>query len=373
MTLRKRTLFIIGAMFLGLILILFFIAQGILVGGYKDMPPDVYERIRTMAAYLILAIVAFGLVFGVTTIFLLERQVISRLSRLSDNIDRIGQSGDLSARLTVKGSDELAKVAGTVNGMLAALQQSEAELQRLYQEEKDLSQKLQAEINKRVEFTRALVHEIKTPLTPLVTSSELLLEELKEEPALSLVRSINKGAYNLNERIDELLDLARGEVGLLRLNPALVDPGQLLQGIASDMAPVAQRSGLSLSLELAPSLPSVWADEGRLRQVILNLMNNAIKFTPEGGKITLRAKQDKGNLVIEVQDTGQGISKEDQPRLFEPYYQLGEETARRRGLGLGLSLAKKLVELHGGRIWVESEKGKGSIFGFAIPLEARSG
>ena len=372
MTLRRRTLLIIGAMFLGLILILFFITQGILLGSYEDMPRDIYEQVRGITAYLILAIVGFGLIFGVATIFLLERQVISRLSHLNKGISGIAKTGDISTRVSVKGTDELSNVAGTINGMLAALQQSEAELHELYKEEKALRQQLQAEINKRVEFTRALVHEIKTPLTPLVTISELLLEELKEEPTLDLVRSINKGAYNLNQRIDELYDLARGEVGMLRLSPASVDARQLLQEIADDMIPVAQHNGQSLNLELPRSLPSAWADEDRLRQVVLNLINNAIKFTPEGGNITLRAKKEGENLVVEVEDTGSGIDKEAQQWLFEPYYQLGDETVRRRGLGLGLSLSKKLVELHGGHIWVKSQKGKGSTFGFSIPFQATS-
>ena len=370
MTLRKRTVLIIGTMFLGLILILFFIAQGILLGGFEHMPGDIYEQVRSIAAYLILAIVAFGLIFAVATIFLLEKQVISRLSRLSKSIDSIGKSGDLSARVSIKGTDELSNVAGTINGMLAALQQSEAELRNLYKEEQDLRQELQAEITKRVEFMRALVHEVKTPLTPVVTASELLLEELKEEPALSLARSINKGAYNLNERIDELLDLARGEVDTLGLSPKSVDTMQLLKDIANDMIPVARRNDQSLNLELPQSLPLAWADEDRLRQVVLNLINNAIKFTPAGGKITLRAKKHGASLVVEVQDTGHGINKEDQKWLFEPYHQLGGETTRRRGLGLGLSLSKKLVELHGGQIWVKSQKGKGSTFGFSIPFEA---
>ena len=145
---------------------------------------------------------------------------------------------------------------------------------------------------------------------------------------------------------------------------------QLLKEIANDMIPVAQRNGQSLNLELPQSLPLAWADEDRLRQVVLNLINNAIKFTPAGGKITLRAKKHETSLVVEVQDTGHGINKEDQKWLFEPYHQLGEETTRRRGLGLGLSLSKKLVELHGGQIWVKSQKGKGSTFGFSIPFEA---
>jgi signal transduction histidine kinase len=370
MTLRKKTLLIIGSMFLGLILILFFTSHSILLGNYLGTPSANQEQQQFIAAYLILSIVGIGLVFGVATIFLLERQVISRLSRLNKNISNIGESGDISTRLSIKGVDELANVAGAINGMLAALQEAETKLKERYKEEKALRRELQAEINKRVEFTRALVHEIKTPLTPVVTASELLLDELKEERPLNLAQSINKGAYNLNQRIDELLDLARGEVGLLSITPNTIDPMQLLQEIAQSTQPVAQRNGQSLILELPSPLPPVWADEDRLRQVVLNLINNAFKFTPEGGKITLRAKKDGVNLVVEVQDTGYGISKEAQQWIFEPYHQIESKRARHAGLGIGLSLAKKLVELHGGHMLVNSQKGKGSTFGFSIPFKA---
>ena len=249
---------------------------------------------------------------------------------------------------------------------------ADEKLQELYQHEKDLRQELEAEINKRIEFTRALVHELKTPITPVMASSELLVEELKEEPGLGLAKNIKRGAANLNKRIDELLDLARSEIGMLRLNPQPVDAMQLLQGIVSDVTPVALSNEQSLSLELPSSLPVVWADEDRLRQVVHNLINNAFKFTPAGGKITLRAKEDGANLIVEVQDTGRGISEEEQQRLFQPYHRLVSDRERLSGLGLGLALSKKLVELHGGQIWVKSRKGKGSTFGFSVPLEAAS-
>jgi len=370
MTLRKRTLLIIGGMFLGLILILFFTSQSILLGTYVETPGDNHEQVKLIAAYLILSIVGIGLVFGLATIFLLEKQVISRLSHLNKSISNIAESGDISTRLSIKGADELSNVAGAINGMLAALQEAETKLKERYKEEKALRQELQAEINKRVEFTRALVHEIKTPLTPVVTASELLLDELKEERALNLAQSINKGAYNLNQRIDELLDLARGEVGMLSITPNTIDPMQLLQEIAQSTQPVAQSNGQSLILELPSSLPPVWADQDRLRQAVLNLINNAFKFTPEGGKITLRAKKDGVNLVVEVQDTGYGISKEAQQWVFEPYHQIESKRARHAGLGIGLSLSKKLVELHGGHMWVNSQEGKGSTFSFSIPFKA---
>jgi signal transduction histidine kinase len=132
---------------------------------------------------------------------------------------------------------------------------------------------------------------------------------------------------------------------------------------------VALRNEQDLKIELPDSLPTVWIDEERFCQVVLNLMNNAFKFTPSGGQVTLKARQKDANLVVEVHDSGQGIDKADQRLLFEPYQILKGDKEHLSGLGLGLSLSKQLVELHGGQIWVESQKGKGSTFGFSLPIK----
>lgn len=258
----------------------------------------------------------------------------------------------------------------TVSRDVTERKRSEGKLQQLYEQERKLRQELEAEMKKRVEFTRALAHELKTPLTPVMASSELLVTELQGEPLLSLAKNINRGASNLNNRIDELLDLARGEIGMLQLKLEPVDLQRLLREVADDMSPVASSHGQSLILELPSSLPLARGDEGRLRQVVLNLLSNASKFTPEGGRIVLRAGEDDASLVVEVQDTGHGITAEEQQRLFEPYHRLESDRDHLSGLGLGLALCKTLVELHGGRIWVQSQAGKGSTFGFSVPLEA---
>jgi signal transduction histidine kinase len=138
------------------------------------------------------------------------------------------------------------------------------------------------------------------------------------------------------------------------------------------MATVISGNGQSLNLALASSLPLVWADEERLQQVVLNLLINASKFTPEGGKITMKAKQKNSALVVEIQDTGPGIPEEEQQRLFQPYHRQLSDREHLSGLGLGLALCKYLVELHDGQIWVESEAGKGSTFGFSMPLATAS-
>ncbi len=246
--------------------------------------------------------------------------------------------------------------------------QAEEKLQALYQQEKELRQKIETEMKKRIEFTRALAHELKTPLTSVMASSDLLVSELVDEPLAGLAKNINQGASNLNNRIDELLDLARGEVGMLQIKREPVDLSNLLREAADSMTPLALGRGQSIALRLPPDLPTVQADTDRLQQIVTNLLNNAVKFTPKGGEITLRAREKDASVIVEVQDTGRGISKKEQERLFEPYQRLDDDEGNLSGLGLGLSLCKTLVELHGGQIWVRSRGGRGSTFGFSLPL-----
>ncbi len=253
---------------------------------------------------------------------------------------------------------------------ITELEQAQEKLEEAYEQERSLREQLQAEAQWRVEFTRALVHELKTPLTPVLSSSELLYSELREEPWMSIAENIHRGATNLSNRIDELLDLAKVEIGTLKLNREALDVLPLLQRVGDDMALVAKSAGQSLTLELPSSLPRVWADEDRLRQVLLNLLINASKFTQEGGKIILRSRERNGSLVVEVEDNGPGIPKEDQGRLFQPYHRQLSDREHLSGLGLGLALCKNIIELHDGEIWVNSEAGKGSTFGFSIPLVA---
>jgi len=250
--------------------------------------------------------------------------------------------------------------------------QAGEKLRELYEQERQLRKELEAEVQRRIEFTRALVHELKTPLTPVLFSSELLVAELREEPWLSIARNIHSGASNLNKRIDELLDLARVEIGILQVNPSPIDSLKLLHNVADDMAEMVSSNGQSLILALPASLPMVWADEERLRQVVLNLLVNASKFTPEGGKITLKAEERDSSLIVEIQDTGPGVAIQEQQRLFQPYHRQISDREHLSGLGLGLALCKQLVELLGGEIWVKSRLGEGSIFGFSLPLATAS-
>ncbi|MDV2989910.1 MAG: HAMP domain-containing sensor histidine kinase [Dehalogenimonas sp.] len=239
---------------------------------------------------------------------------------------------------------------------------------------KILNQELDREIQRRAEFNRALVHELKTPLTAILASAELFVEELKGDPHLGLAKNIYQAARNLDRRTDELLDVSRGEIGILAVNPKTERIQPLLLQTVDTLKPAAARKHHSLSIDIVGDLPAVAIDEERLRQVLYNYLANAIKYTPEGGNIQLKAYRVYDELRVEVTDDGPGISKEDQQLLFEPYYQVPRNGGERLGgLGLGLSLSKMIVGLHGGRVWVESKPDEGSTFGFAIPVALYKG
>jgi PAS domain S-box-containing protein len=247
---------------------------------------------------------------------------------------------------------------------------SEEKLRQLYKQERELREQLESEMNRRVEFTRALAHELKTPLTPVLASVESLLSEIHDERLASLARNISRGATNLDSRIDELLDLAKGEIGMLQLSPESIDLLPLLREMAEAVSPLAESHGQSLITDLPDHLCTVRADVSRVRQILLNLLENAVKFTPKGGKITLKATEKDGMAIFEVKDTGRGMTMEEQNRLFEPYHRLVSDRSRFSGLGLGLALCRTLVDLHHGQIWVRSQPGKGSTFLFSLPLES---
>ncbi len=253
---------------------------------------------------------------------------------------------------------------------ISVQKRAEREVQVMYDSEKRLREELEAEMKRRVEFTRVLAHEIKTPLTALLASSSALVINVKEEgPVLQFARMIDRSAVRLNNRVDEMLDLARGEIGILHLECRELDPSRLIREVAADMLPAAQQRGLKLMVDLPSELPCVNGDETRLRQVIYNLMNNALKFTPNGGTIRLRGYYESPAVIVEVADTGRGMAEEDLKTIFQPYERLARSKERATGLGLGLGLSRALVELHGGTIWVESQVGRGSRFAFSIPLK----
>jgi signal transduction histidine kinase len=218
-------------------------------------------------------------------------------------------------------------------------------------------------------FVDTLSHELKTPLTSIIAAAGLLAEELEtsDQPHQKLIQTIIHNANTLETRLAELLDIVKTGSGKLQIQVEPVDMKSLILGTCQQISPLLRGKRQKLNTELPDSIPIIHGDGQRLEQVLLNLMTNAAKFTPEGGHILVRVRKDDAGLVIDVQDDGIGIAREEQSRLFKPYSRLSSDRQHHPGLGLGLALAKQVVELHGGKIWVESEPGKGSTFSFSLP------
>ncbi len=240
-----------------------------------------------------------------------------------------------------------------------------------YHDSKKQQNQLVSILGEREEFLDALSHELQTPLTALIASAGLLAEELSKEPKGStgrLIRNILQSSSSLKDRVNELLDLSREHAAGYNVEPTSLDATTVFRKAADEVTPMAKAKKQSFMIDIPKTPIMVIADGRRLEQIALNLLSNAIKFTPQGGTITFRAREEKKNLVVRVEDTGSGIPKEEQAKLFRPYYRMPGDRYRYPGLGLGLSITKQLIELHNGKIWVESEQGSGTTFVFSIPL-----
>ena len=235
---------------------------------------------------------------------------------------------------------------------------------------KDIQRQLKGKNKQQVQFTRALVHEMKTYLTPLVVASELLSAQVFNETLKTISLTIQSSVTGLNHRVDELLDVARGQVGLISLNCTWVNLKELCKKISCDGRLEAENNGQIFKFDSSERLPRMWADEDRLMQILLNLLNNAFRYTPRGGRIGFSVRAAEQKVYFEVSDTGPGLDGEQLKQVFEPYRIIQEKGRKIHGLGLGLPLARMLARLHGGKISVRSQVGKGSIFKLVMPLQA---
>jgi two-component system phosphate regulon sensor histidine kinase PhoR len=225
----------------------------------------------------------------------------------------------------------------------------------------------------RQEFVANVSHELRTPLASIRAVVETLEAGAVDDPAVAgeFFRRIIGEVDHLVGLVDELLDLARLETGRAVLKAEPCDPGDVLTRAVERLRPQVERAGLALRVEIPPDLPHVRVDRGRIEQVLINLVHNAVKFTPEGGEIAARAELADGMVRVSIQDTGVGISAEELPRIFERFYK--SDAARRSpGSGLGLAIAKHIVQAHGGTIQAESTPGRGATLSFTMPVDPRS-
>jgi len=282
--------------------------------------------------------------------------------------------------------DDLGALAEDLNRMAASLQASHAELEQKVEER---TQELQVALEQLAEKTRELEvaskhkseflanmsHELRTPLNAIVGFSQVLKQKLfgeVNEKQDEYLDDILSSADHLLSLINDILDLSKVEAGQVELEVAAFSLREALERGIVMVRERATKNGIALQLELDPSVDLVDGDERRIRQVVFNLLSNAVKFTPEGGRVEVAAARVNGEVRISVADTGPGISLHDRERIFQEFQQASSTNGGQRpeGTGLGLALSKKLVELHGGRIWVDSELGAGSTFMFTIPIRS---
>jgi signal transduction histidine kinase len=322
--------------------------------------PVVAELYR--AALLLLA----GLALSVAASIALARRMTRPIRALQDGAARIG-AGRLDHRIEVRTGDELEALAGRFNKMAAELAASYADLERKVEER---TRELAAANRHKSEFLARMSHELRTPLNAIIGFSEVLAARMfgeLNEKQLEYLGDIHASGLHLLTLINDILDLSKIEAGRMELNLACFDLSGTLQNAVSLVGERASRNGIELALE-CDGVGEWVADERKVKQVLLNLLSNAVKFTPEGGRVELRARRDNGHVEVSVTDTGVGIAAEDQALVFDEFRQAGRDDLRKaQGTGLGLALARRFVELHGGSMQLRSEPGQGSTFSFRLP------
>jgi signal transduction histidine kinase len=270
--------------------------------------------------------------------------------------------GDFSTHVEVGNRDELGVLAVNLNRM-------NDELRRLYGELETVSRH-------KSEFVANMSHELRTPLNAIIGFSEVLHEQMfgeLNEQQLVYVQDVLEAGRHLLSLINDILDLSKVEAGLMELELSEFALRAALESGLTMQAERATRDGVGLDLRLEPDEITVRADERKLRQVVFNLLSNAVKFTPPGGRVAVSALMTDGVVEVAVSDSGPGIAPGDQGLIFEEFRQVrGDSGPAHEGTGLGLPLARKLIELHGGRLWVESVQGVGSTFRFTLPANPPS-
>jgi signal transduction histidine kinase len=305
---------------------------------------------------LFIGVAAGALVLALLLGFVLSWSLIGPIQGIDARLAAIS-SGDFSGHVDVENRDELGALGANVNRM-------NDELRRLYTE-------LEAASRHKSEFLANMSHELRTPLNAIIGFSQVLRDEMvgpvNEKQAEYLDDIISSGNHLLS-LINDVLDLSKIEAGQVELD---VHPFSLREALERGVVMVRERAtehGVRVGFTADPAVEVVDGDERRVKQVIFNLLSNAVKFTPAGGAVDVSAARVNGEVRVSVADTGPGIAREDHERIFEEFQQTETGGVQHEGTGLGLALSKRFVELHGGRIWLESEVGRGSTFSFALPI-----
>jgi len=325
-------------------------AEADMVAGI-DTSRQTYAKSLILVAAVALASLVLTLVLG----HAISRSVINPVGIIHDGLNRLA-AGDFSQRIEVPNHDELGELAAHVNS-------TSEELQQLYQ-------RLEEASRHKSQFLANMSHELRTPLNAILGFSELLLDGIYGEPSekmRSAVERIQRNGKHLLGLINDVLDLSKIEAGQLRLSLADYSVEELVNGVYTSVESLAAEKKLDLKIAVPVGLPPARGDERRLAQALLNLVGNAIKFT-DAGEVRIEVEAKGASLKFSVHDTGPGIDEPDQAKIFQEFQQVDNSiTKAKGGAGLGLAIAQRIVEMHGGRIWIESRLNHGATFSFLVP------
>ena len=311
----------------------------------------------TSSRNLVIAAGATSVVLALLLGYVLSWSVVQPIQRADERLAEIA-SGDFSRHVDVPNRDELGALAANLN--------------RMNDELRDLYDELESVSRHKSEFLANMSHELRTPLNAIIGFSEVLQQQMfgpLNEQQLGYVDDVLEAGRHLLSLINDILDLAKVESGRMELDLSEFSLADTLRSGLVMHGERATREGISLDLTVEPEQIVVEADERKVRQVVFNLLSNAVKFTPVGGSVRVSANVNGGAVEIAVADTGPGIASDDQELIFEEFGQARHGGTSHEGTGLGLPLSRKFVELHGGRLWVESTPGAGSTFRFTLPVE----
>ncbi len=314
----------------------------------------------SIAALVLVAAIAAAIAIS----WALQGQISQPILDLVDTTRTVSAHKDYSLRAPPGGRDEIGLLVASFNDMLAAIQARDDEL-------KDARDAADAGNRAKDEFLAVVSHELRTPLTPILTWTRLLASgALDADKTTRAIESIDRSARAQAQIIDDLLDVSRIVAGKVRLDLQQVEPGPILEAAIDSTRPTAEAKGIRIQTLLDPRVGQVAADPGRLQQVFWNLLTNAIKFTPKGGRVQVQLRRINSHVEVTVSDTGQGIHPEFLDQVFERFRQADSTTKRAHGgLGLGLAIVRQLVELHGGTVRVDSPgEGQGATFTIDLPL-----
>lgn len=296
-----------------------------------------------------------SVVVGLLGSLFLARSMVGPLRTLRKGIKSFGEER-FSEPIVIRSEDEFGQLASAFN---------------------DLTTRLKEEERMRSDFISMLSHEIRTPLTSIRESVNLIAEEVMgpvNDRQGKFLKIASSEIGRICDLLNHLMQVSRLESGALKVQPSPLDPSSFVSGFLYHLNPVAEAKGIKLEAKIPTGTPRIMGSAKHLQQVLLNLIGNAIKFSPSGSKVTIRAEPDRdgSRLVFSISDNGPGIPEDEQSLIFNKYYRVKGVRNHMDGVGLGLSISKHIVQAHGGAIWVASKVGAGSTFSFTIPIARRS-